>query len=78
MDVYARGTDGAVWKRTWIAPSWGGWNTLGGSLSGNPVALEFDEGSYHEMDIYVVGGNGHVWKIGYNGSKWGGWSDMGS
>jgi hypothetical protein len=32
MDVFARGTDGALWTRRQIGSTWTNWTTLGGVI----------------------------------------------
>ena len=81
MDVFIRGKDGHIYKDTWNGSKWGGLSSLGGTNSptmvGDPMAVEYTSGSYHELDVYARGSNGDLWKIGFNGTSWGTWGDMG-
>jgi V8-like Glu-specific endopeptidase len=39
LDLFARGTDGALWTRTLTGASWSSWTSVGGSLADPPVAV---------------------------------------
>ena len=75
MDVFARGNDGNVYKKTWISPSWGGWHSLGGNgnLASDPVAVQYKS----EMDVFARGNDGHIYKDTWNGSSWSGFTSLG-
>src|SRR3954464_4445630 len=38
MRAFIRGSDGALWTRTWNGTSWTGWASLGGVLTSGPAA----------------------------------------
>ena len=70
MRAFIRGSDGALWTRTWDGASWTSWTSLGGSLSSGPAASVRPDGIY---DVVVRGADG-----GYHFRAFtpaGGWTD---
>jgi hypothetical protein len=51
MRIFVRGTDGAVWTRSWNGSSWSGWSSLGGEATSGPVAIS--RGGIY--DVFVRG-----------------------
>jgi hypothetical protein len=77
MEVFARGSDGAVWHQTQVAPSdgWGGWSSLGGWVD----MIEVGQNDDLRLEIFARGGDGalwHNWQTAPNGA-WSGWGSMG-
>jgi hypothetical protein len=44
LDVFARGTDGGIWRKTWNGFGWSGWTSVGGPVEGGPGAVSWDTG----------------------------------
>ena len=42
IDIFAVGTDNAMWHRWWDGNAWGGWESLGGMLGSPPVPVAGD------------------------------------
>ncbi|MBP6721528.1 MAG: hypothetical protein KA239_04355 [Bacteroidia bacterium] len=80
LDVYGRGTDGAVYQKWWneATSQWVGWNNLGGAIVGAPVAVCWGPG---RVDLFGIGTDGAVWHnpwdANLNDQKWGGWESLG-
>jgi hypothetical protein len=55
MRAVIRGSDGALWTRSWGGSSWTGWSSLGGSLSSGPSISARPDGVY---DVVVRGLDG--------------------
>ncbi|TLM74526.1 matrixin family metalloprotease [Pseudarthrobacter sp. NamB4] len=78
MEAFARGTDGAVWRRWQTTPSgdWSGWNSLGGVITSEiGVASNLDG----RLEIFVRGTDNalwHKWQTAPNGN-WSGWNSLG-
>lgn len=80
LEVFARGTDGAVWHDYQTAPGsgpWSGWSSLGGVVTSDPaVALNHDG----RLEVFAVGTDSAVWHdyqtIPASG-PWSGWSSLG-
>jgi hypothetical protein len=67
LDVFARGTDGALWQMTWNGSNWSSWFSLGGGLTSGPNAVSWDG---TRVDVVMRGGDGAVWHYVWNGSAW--------
>jgi len=74
LDIFAVGTDSALWHRWWDGSSWGGWQSLGGVLESPPKAVSW---SANRLDIFVTGTNSAIWHRWWDGSSWGGWESLG-
>ena len=69
MRMFVRGTDGAVWTRSWNGSSWSGWSSLGGVATSGPVAMSRAGGVY---DVFVRGGDNAYYHKYFTPA--GGWS----
>ncbi len=76
IDVFARGTDGAVWHRWWNGRSWGGWESLGGKIPEGSNISAVSWGS-NRIDLFVKGMDSALWHKWWDGRKWGGWESLG-
>jgi Repeat of unknown function (DUF346) len=74
LDVFARGSDNALWTRTLAGGQWGGWQTLGGSLTSAPGAVAW---SAKRLDVFVRGSDGGLWHRWRDGNAWSGWESLG-
>jgi len=80
IDVFVRGTDGAIYEKTTTnsGSSWGGWVSLGGQIPVNtvPAACSWGAG---RLDLFAYGTDGQMWwKYTTNGgSSWSGWHSLG-
>jgi len=74
LDVYGRGTDGALWQREYNN-AWSGWQSLGGRTpSGTgPAACSWGPS---RLDVFVQGTDGALWHKSYN-SAWSAWESLG-
>jgi hypothetical protein len=65
LDVYIRGTDGALWHRWWSGSSWGNWESLGGFIKegAGPTAVSKGTG---EVDVFAQAPNNSLlhWYFG--------------
>ena len=54
IDVFARGTDGAVWYKDWNGAAWSSWHSLGGQIPAGtgPAACSWGSG---RVDVFVLG-----------------------
>jgi hypothetical protein len=67
LDVFARGTDSALWH-IWYDNGWSTWERLGGTLTSSPGAVSWDQG---RIDVFARGTDSALWHIWYDN----GWSD---
>ena len=72
-DVFARGTDNAVWHKWFSGGKWSGWQSLGQVASSSPAAAAWGAG---RLDVFVRGINNQLFTRHYTTST--GWSAWGS
>jgi hypothetical protein len=72
LDVFARGTDNALWHRTYDG-GWGGWESLGGTITSGPAAVSWGQG---RIDVFARGDDNALWHRTFDGG-WGGWESLG-
>lgn len=78
LEVFARGTDGALWHIWQTAPNngWSGWASRGGIIQG-PIAL--GRNADGRLEVFVRGGDNalwHKWQTAPN-NGWSGWASLG-
>jgi thiol-disulfide isomerase/thioredoxin len=76
IDVFARGTDGAVWYKDWNGAAWSSWHSLGGQIPAGtgPAACSWGSG---RVDVFVQGTDGAMYQKVWNGSSWSNWIYLG-
>ena len=75
LDVYGRGSNGALWQREYSGNAWGSWNSLGGQLASGtgPAACSWGSG---RLDVFVQGTDGVLYQKTWAGSSWSGWKSL--
>ena len=58
LDIFAMGTDSALYHRWWDGANWGGWESLGGTLESPPKAVAW---SANRLDVFAVGTDSALW-----------------
>lgn len=73
--TFIRGTDNALWYRTYDGSLWGGWTSLGGILNSDPDSTKLNGDTY----VFVQGTDKALWYQKYNGAtnSWSGWVSLG-
>lgn len=76
LDVFARGTDGALWQKTYdqVSGGWNDWHSLGGAIASDPAAVSWAPG---RIDVFAKGPDNALWHIYYAGGHWSGWISHG-
>ena len=74
VDVFARGSDNALWQRTWNGSAWGVWTSLGGHVTAEPGAVSWGA---NRIDVFARGGDGGLWHRAWDGAKWWPWENLG-
>ncbi len=74
LDAFVRGTDNALWHKTWDGTGWTGWESLGGYLTSDPGAVSWGP---NRLDVFVRGGDNALWHRGWDGTGWTGWAWLG-
>ena len=72
LDIFARGSDNAMWHKWWNG-SWSDWENLGGSLTSDPDCVSW---SLNRIDCFVRGLDNALWHKWWNGS-WSDWENLG-
>jgi hypothetical protein len=73
IDVFARGTDGQMYHRWYVAPNWFGWEALGGGLSSAPTVASCQSG---HLEVFVRGTDNTLYRKSFNGTAWSAWSQV--
>jgi C1A family cysteine protease len=78
LEVFARGTDNALWHKWQVAPnsSWSGWASLAGVLTSKAATGRNADG---RLEVFVRGTDNalwHKWQVAPN-SGWSGWASEG-
>jgi hypothetical protein len=77
LDIFAVGSNNAVWQRTWTSQSgtWGSWTSLGGIAAAPPSAVAWRSG---RLDVFVLGTDGQAYQqTKLPGYGWSGWVALG-
>jgi hypothetical protein len=59
VNVFVRGTDGAVWERSWTGSAWNDWSSLGGYTIGAPTVVSRGP---NQLDLFARGGDGSTFQ----------------
>jgi spore germination protein YaaH len=73
-DVFVRGSDNALWHRSWDGTTWANWESLGGTLTANPAAVSWGP---NRIDVFVRGTDSAIWHRSWNGTTWASWDSVG-
>ncbi len=73
IDLFARGTDDALWHK-WYDGTWHGWENLGGYLTSDPAAVSWGPGEIH---VVARGGDNRLWfQYFHQAAGWSGWAPV--
>jgi hypothetical protein len=74
LDAFVRGTDNALWTRSFVpGTGWSSWSGLGGILASGPAAVAASGG---RVEVVVRGSDGAVWRRTRT-SVWSAWTSVG-
>jgi C1A family cysteine protease len=78
LEVFTRGTDGALWHIWQTAPNsgWSGWSSLGGALTSDPCVISNADG---RLEVFIKGTDNALWHIWQTAPSngWSGWASLG-
>lgn len=76
LEVFARGTGGALFSKTCLNGSWGAWSSLGGSvkLGSDPAAISWGP---QRLDVFVRGTDDALYHRAFTGLWWSEWEKLG-
>jgi hypothetical protein len=74
LDIFGAGTDNAEYHKWWDGNAWGGWESLGGAITGNPSVVAWGP---NRLDLFARGTDGAMYHKWWDGNAWGGWESLG-
>ena len=74
LDVFARGTDNALYHKAWDGTGWYGWYGLGGGLWSDPAAVSWGP---NRIDVVVLGANNTIYHKAWANNQWYPWGSLG-
>jgi acylphosphatase len=80
IEVFARGTDDALWHIWQDAPHagpWSAWSSLGGVITSDPAAALNSDG---RVEVFARGTDGalwHIWQTVAHAGPWSAWASLG-
>jgi hypothetical protein len=80
LEVFARGSDNALWHRSQASPgsgTWGGWSSLGGVFTSDPAAAVNSDG---RLETFARGSDNAIWhrsQVSPGSGTWTNWSSLG-
>jgi endonuclease/exonuclease/phosphatase family metal-dependent hydrolase len=76
LDVFARGTDLALWHKAWDGHQWSGWMQLDTNpLFSAPAAISWGP---NRIDVFVHGMDLALWHKWWDGHHWSGYEQLGT
>jgi len=74
LDVFARGTDNALWQKWWDGAGWHGWMSLGGLVLADPAAVSWGP---NRIDVVALGAGAAIHQKAWTGTEWSPWLSLG-
>ncbi|MEO6798001.1 MAG: glycosyl hydrolase family 18 protein [Candidatus Dormibacter sp.] len=74
LDVFARGTDNALWHKWWDGRAWSAWELQGGQIASDPAAVSW---GINRIDVFARGTNNALLHRWWDGRAWSGWESLG-
>lgn len=71
--MFGRGTDNALWHKSFDGTRWSGWQSLGGVLTSDPEVSSWAPG---RLDVFARDTNNAMVHRSYAGG-WSAWEDLG-
>jgi hypothetical protein len=70
LNIWARGTDGAVYQRSWTGAAWADWSSIGGGTIGAPSSVSRTD---NVINVYARGAADALYARSWLPSGWGEW-----
>jgi hypothetical protein len=67
VDVFARGTDNALWHRSYDVTGWSPWESLGGQITSDPAAVSRANGV---IDVFATGTDSALYHWAFGSQGW--------
>jgi hypothetical protein len=72
LDVFARATNNALYRRKWTGKTWTDWEELGGRIASAPAAVSWGAG---RLDVFMRGEDNRLWQWWSDGQQ-NGWQQL--
>lgn len=73
--VFARATDNTLWQREFDGANWGGWQSLGGTVTSSPAAVTTGG---NNLIVFARWVDGTLWHRTYGNGNWQPWQPLGT
>ena len=74
LDIFARSDASSVIHKWWDGKSWSAWQSLGGKILREPVAVSCRK---NRIDVFALGTDSACWHIWFDGNNWSQWQSLG-
>jgi len=74
LEVFARGSDNALWHKWQVPNGWSDWHSLGGNLRGGPAVGIHAGGGLEVFSVASDGALWHIWQQAGGWSEWESWA----
>jgi len=74
LDLFVRGTDMALYHKSWDGTTWTPWESLGGRLSSAPSAVSWGP---NRTDVFARGTDNALYTRTWDGTSWSPWKSLG-
>lgn len=74
LDVFVRGTDGALYHKSRNGSTWTGYEFLGGGMIQDPAAVST---APNRIDVFIRGLDNQLWHMSWSGTAWSSWEPLG-
>jgi Uncharacterized protein conserved in bacteria (DUF2334) len=75
IDLFGRGTDNALWHRSYNNSAWSDWESLGGQLAATTGPAVSSQAA-GQLDVFVIGTDQALWHRSYASGTWSTWESL--
>jgi hypothetical protein len=76
IDVFGRGSDNALWHRSYANNAWSSWESLSGQLASTTGPAVSSQAA-GQLDVFVIGSDNALWHRSYKSGTWSTWESLG-
>ena len=73
LDVFVRGSNNALWCKSFVSGAWQTWKSLGGSLTFGPAAASWGNS---RLDVFARGTDSALWHKWFDSGSWQNWESL--
>ena len=75
IDVFGRGSDNALWHRSYNNSAWSSWTSLSGQLAAT-TGPSVSSQAAGKLDVFVIGSDNALWQRSYENGTWSDWKSL--